>query len=96
MENSRQTHKDFLVFGGEGIVTIHQTPRAENGPVYIQRRDPVSSLYLVTPGPVEVENPAHFRITRESRPAEHTSPSRINALCTKPQIYGTAILQRMP
>lgn len=63
---------------------IHQILTVENQPVHIQRREPVSSLSLVTPVPAEVENPAHFR---ENRPAEHTIPLRINTLFTKSQTY---------
>lgn len=42
--NYRQAHKDFLVFGGEGIVMTHQTLTVENRPIYIQRRDPVQPV----------------------------------------------------
>lgn len=74
----------------------HQSLTVENRPVYIQRRDPVSSLSLVTPVSAEGESPAHFRTIRENRPAEHTSPSRINTVHEAPNLRGLGSCRGCP
>lgn len=65
-KNHKQTHKDFLVFGGEGIVMIHRTPTVQNQPVYT----PVSSPHPVTTVPAEVGK----QVTHHHHPTPHTHP----------------------
>lgn len=69
-KNHKQTHKDFLVFGGEGIVMIHRTPTVQNQPVYT----PVSSSHPVTTVPAEVGNRSP---TTTTPPHTHPPPGTV-------------------
>lgn len=69
-KNHKQTHKDLLVFGGEGIVMIHRTPTVQNQPVYT----PVSSSHPVTTVPAEVGNRSP---TTTTPPHTHLPPGTV-------------------